>query len=141
MEDNSYAPPKMRAKNLVGFVCVVLGAFGAYVLFGMVTTSLVVHRSGAVAVEGNSVWVFLAIAAAGTYGILAAAGAVLWRLLDSNVPLKWCLALGLLFASAYTALSATYAPDGSPWPIRQVIFLIVASVIGGYVMKRKTANL
>jgi hypothetical protein len=127
----------MRANNLTVFVCVVFGAFGFYVIFGMLTAFLFVHRSGNVAVEGNAAWGFLAVAAAVTYGTLAAAGAVLCRLIDSTVPLKWCLALGLLFASAYAALSATHSPQGSPWPMHQAILLLVAPVIGGYVMKLK----
>ena len=130
----------MRAKNLLVFVCVVFGAFGLYVIAGILTTPLFVHRSGHAAVEGNAVWVTIAIAAAVTYGTLAAAGAVLCRLIDSTVPLRWCLALGLLFASAYAALSAMYSPDGSPWPLHQGIFLLIAPVIGGYIMKRKMAN-
>ena len=130
----------MRAKNVIVFACVVFGAFGFYIIFGMLTASLFVHRSGNVAVEGNAVWVFLAGAAAVTYGTLAAAGAVLCRLMDSAVPLRWCLALGLLFASAYAALSATHSPQVSPWPMLQAILLLVAPVIGGYVMKRKMGN-
>jgi hypothetical protein len=51
------------------------------------------------------------------------------------------VALGLLFASAYAALSATYLRDGSAWRLYQVIFLVIAPVVGGYLMKRKMTNL
>jgi hypothetical protein len=71
------------------------------------------------------------------YTVLAVCGAVLAYFLDSSVPLKWCLALGLLCALGnLLALSSA----SIQWVILNTMIslgMVVAPVFSGYQIKRR----
>jgi hypothetical protein len=71
------------------------------------------------------------------YLVLAVAGAVLCYFVDSEVPLKWCLALGFLCALAN--LSA-FSSASIKWVFINTLIslgMLVAPVLGGYQIKRR----
>lgn len=79
-------------------------------------------------------------------GVLMMSGAVLFRLVDSEVPLKWCLGLGCLYAGSYF-LFAVVAFSKTPnlvvpsmlslMPLILIgVGMLIVPVIGGYQAKR-----
>ena len=99
----------MRDKNGIVFICVVFAALGAYIVLSIATQIWIGPQPGRV----DSISIFSQFQQIGLvwrYGVLVIAGAVLCRLVDSPVPLKWCLGLGLLFAGIH------FLPWLSFWP-------------------------
>jgi hypothetical protein len=78
-------------------------------------------------------------------GVLIVSGAILCRLVDSAVPLKWCLALGSMFSGSYflfMSIAFSKAPNLNATFLSLVpaiclgLGLLIAPVIGGYQTKR-----
>jgi len=93
----------MRGKNGIVFICVVFVALGAYIVLSIATQIWIGPPPGRIA--SISIFSqFLQIDLVSRYGALVIAGAVLCRLVDSPVPLKWCLGLGLFFAGLHFAV-------------------------------------
>jgi hypothetical protein len=74
--------------------------------------------------------------------VLGAAGTVLVHLVKSEVPLKWCLALGALCAFLYLWTASAALRRGSPFQVCLILLiaaaLALAPVLGGYLAKRGT---
>lgn len=134
----------MRGKNGIVFICVVFAAFGAYVVLS-VATQMWLAPQPAHGITKSHLPDLLALDLITRYGVLAIAGAVLCRLVDSPVPLKWCLGLGLVFAAFHLLpwlffwprMSATaIAPSFYFFNVADSVGHVAAPVIGGYLVKR-----
>jgi hypothetical protein len=134
----------MRGKNGIVFTCVVFAAWGAYIVLSIATQMWLgpQHPHGIT----NSPWpAFLILDLITRYTVLIIAGAVLCSLVDSLVPLKWCLGLGLFFAAVHLLpwLFFPRMPQNS-LPLSFYLFNIansvghvVAPIVGGYFVKRR----
>jgi hypothetical protein len=71
------------------------------------------------------------------YTVLSVCGAVLCYFLDSSVPLKWCVALGLLCTVVkLLGFSSPYIQ----WVLFNTVIslgMLIAPVFGGYMIKRR----
>jgi hypothetical protein len=73
-------------------------------------------------------------------------GAVLFRLVDSEVPLKWCLGLGCLYAGSYFSFAIVAFSKTPNMVVPSIVSLIpliligvgmlITPVFGGYQAKR-----
>jgi hypothetical protein len=73
-------------------------------------------------------------------------GAVLYRLIDSEVPLKWCLGLGCLYAGSYFLFAVVAFSKTPNIVVPSIVSLIplilvglgmlITPVIGGYQVRR-----
>jgi hypothetical protein len=135
----------MRTKNIVFLICVVFFALGAYVfLEGIVETWIV--RSTVAGVGGVTIPQVLLARLLTGFAALTASGAILCGLVESAVPLKWCLALGSIYGIAYVLL-AVAAPIISPRGHQSLgavltallvgFGMLIAPIIGGVLVKRR----
>jgi hypothetical protein len=78
--------------------------------------------------------------------VTALAGALLCRFVDSAVPLKWCLGLGVIFAGMYLLPFLLFRPPEAHVnvPARVWLFTVAEAlgyalvpVLGGYLVKRR----
>jgi len=135
----------MRTKNIVFLICVVFFALGAYVFLEGIVETWIVPLPVAGVGGFNGLGVMLPRLLTG-FGVLAASGAILCSVVESAVPLKWCLALGSIYGIAYVLL-AVAGPIISPRAHQSLggvlIALLVgfgmsiAPIIGGVLIKRR----
>jgi hypothetical protein len=133
----------VRTKNFISFVCVAFAALGLHIVLSVVMQALLAPQStgGVAQLSGPT---FLALEFIVRYGVLFIAGAVLCRLIDSVVPLKWCLGLGLLFAVVgllpwlfwRPPMRDPLSPNVYLFNIGYVMGHLIAPVLGGYFVKR-----
>jgi hypothetical protein len=134
----------MRTKNVVFLGCVACFALGAYVfLEGIVETWIIPLRLAAAGAPG--VQVMLPRLLTG-FAVLGASGAILCALVESAVPLKWCLGLGSIYGIGYVLLAGA-APIVLPRVHQSIggvlISLVVgfgmltAPIIGGFLVKHR----
>jgi hypothetical protein len=134
----------VRGKNVIVLVCVVFAAFGVYVVLSVATQAWL--RPQTINGSANThLPDLLSLDLITRFGVLAASGAALCRLVDSPVPLKWCLGLGLVFAAVnllpwlffWPRMShSAIAPSFYLFNVANVIGHVVAPVVGGYFVKR-----
>jgi hypothetical protein len=136
----------LRARNVFYVIGVAFAAFGANIflkalLFGSWTS----HSVAGGKVASVSV-TSLFLAQLVSLGVLTTSGAVLFRLVDSEVPLKWCLGLGCLYAGSYFLFAIIAFSKTPNLVVPSIVSLIpliligvgmlVTPVIGGYQAKR-----
>jgi hypothetical protein len=132
-------------KNSVLLICIAFCALGAYVfLEGIVETWIIPLAVGGVG--GFTVLEVMLPRLLTGFGVLAASGAILCGLVESAVPLKWCLALGSVYGIAYVLL-AVAAPVISPRAHQSFagvlialaagFGMLIAPIIGGALVKRR----
>jgi hypothetical protein len=144
----------MRVRNIVLFVCVWLAAYGMYMIVNIAgqilfsPVSINVHFSP-ISINGQvhaSSVTEARLHFGGSFVVAALAGALLCRFVDSAVPLKWCLGLGLIFAGThllpYFLSDAPVAPGNMPasaWQFTLPLALgyALAPVLAGYLVKRR----
>ena len=135
----------MRARNIALLVSVWLAAFGAYVIINVGGQILFspTHINGHVESSFSTIRHLHFI---GSFVVTAFAGALLCRFVDSVVPLKWCLGLGLLFAGTYllvgspgTELEFAVNVPASVWLSTVAVTLgyALVPVLSGYLVKRR----
>jgi hypothetical protein len=135
----------MRARNIVLFICVWFAAYGAYVVISLGGQVLFSPTP----INGHINPSFVAVARlhfVGSFVVAAFAGAILCRFVDSEVPLKWCLGLGLVFAGThllpYFLLRPPVAPANFPasawlFTVSLALGYALVPVLGGYLVKRR----
>ena len=131
----------MSTKNLVLFACIVLASLGGYTLLTVVVQLGFLPKPKAVQ-SGLPALVIAHFIV--SYGVLVAAGAALCAFLNSVVPLRWCLALGLLFAALHLApFVIFYSRPEVIFRLSNLLFnlaialgYVIAPIMGGYLVKR-----
>jgi len=133
----------MRARNIVLLVLVCFAAFGAYVVInvgGQVLFSPT-HTNGHLQASFSTIRHLHFI---GSFVVTALSGALLSRFVDSAVPLKWCLGLGVIFAGTYLLPFLLLRPPEAHVnvPARVWLFTVAEAlgyalvpVLGGYLVK------
>jgi hypothetical protein len=135
----------MRARNIVLLVLVCFAALGAYIVInvgGQVLFSPT-HANGQVQASSSTIRQLHFI---GSFVVSALAGALLSRFVDSAVPLKWCLGLGVIFAGTYLLPFLLLHPSEAHVDVPARVWLITVEdalsyalvpVLGGYLVKRR----
>jgi hypothetical protein len=135
----------MRARNIVLLVCVWLAAIAAYTIITLAGQIWFSPRpfNGQIHVSPDVKGPIHYVA---SFVVLTLSGAVLCRFIDSPVPLKWCLGLGLTFAVIHMAPGFLVGPPipaaynvGFALLLNAAITIAYAllPVIGGYFVKRR----
>ena len=138
----------MRARNIALLVSVWFAAFGAYVVINVGGQILFspTHINGHVEPSFSTIRHLHYI---GSFVVTALAGALLCRFVDSAVPLKWCLGLGMLFAGTYLLPFFLLRPPtahvnvpASVWlfTVADALGYALAPVFGGYIVKRSNPH-
>jgi hypothetical protein len=134
----------MRSKNIVLLVSVWFAALGAYVVTdvgGQILFSPT-HTNGHIEASSSTI---LHLHFGVSFVVAVLAGAVLCRVVESQVPLKWCLGLGTLFACMHllpiVLLSSPLAVKVSPsvwiFNVAEALAYTLLPVFGGYFVKRR----
>ena len=130
----------MRFSNLAFLVGLAIGAIPAYLLLDQLGQSL-----GMPGLTGTSDSLSRLIVQTivprilMVYAVLFGCGMVLFRILNSEVPLKWCLALGALYGGGYLILtldSQAWSTGGIFWPGLFCLGLLLSPILGGIQAKR-----
>jgi hypothetical protein len=130
----------MRSKNLALLVGLAIGAIPAYLLLDQLARSLGMPgladsaKSLAGLIFGTIVPRILMV-----YGVLFICGVILFRYLNSEVPLKWCLALGAIYGGGYlilTLASQEWSTGGIFLPGLFCLGLLLSPILGGILAKR-----
>ena len=88
----------MRLTNLVFLVGLAIGAIPAYLLLDQLGQLLgMPNLTGTTGSLASIIWETLVPRILMIYTVLFICGVVLFRYLNSEVPLKWCLALGAIY--------------------------------------------
>lgn len=128
----------MRLINILIFLAVIFGAFWLYIYLEEFAKWI-----GAVEFRGRFESISELILKTVipqvliVYTVLAVGGAMLAYFLNSSVPLKWCLALGLICAVG-NMLALSFA--SIEWVIVNTLIsagMLVMPVFGGYQIKRR----
>ena len=136
----------MRARNVFSAIGVAFAAFGANIfLKALLFGSWSSHSAAGGKLESVSI-MSLFLSPLVSLGVLMLSGAVLFRLVDSEVPLKWCLGLGCVYAGSYflfAIVAFSKTPNIAVPSIVSLLPLIligvgmlITPVIGGYQAKR-----
>jgi|HubBroStandDraft_6_1064221.scaffolds.fasta_scaffold787836_1 hypothetical protein len=135
----------MRARNIVLFVLVCFAAFGAYIVINLGGQVLFspTHNNGHVQASSSTIRQLHFI---GSFVVTALAGASLCRFVDSAVPLKWCLGLGVIFAGMYLLPLLLLRPPEAHvnvparvwlFTVAEALGYVLVPVLGGYLVKRR----
>ena len=137
----------MRAKNVALLVVIAFSMVGAYFILGAIANAWLSPLPKGM-VSTNAMLLHSLPGLLVGYGVLAGGGAVLTMFVDSEVPLKWCLSLGAIFALLYLSggiygLARYSAARESLWPSLLIIGAIglsylLAPIFGGYVLNRRS---
>ena len=138
----------MRARNIALLVSVWFAAFGAYVVINVGGQILFspTHINGHVEPSFSTIRHLHFL---GSFVVTALAGALLCRFVDSAVPLKWCLGLGVLFVATYLfpfflprPPAAHVIVPASAWlfTVAVTVGYALMPVLGGYIVKRRNLH-
>jgi len=138
----------VRARNIALFICVWFAACGAYVVIN-IGGQIIFSPTPINGHINPSVVTVARLHFVGSFVVAALAGALLCRFVDSEVPLKWCLGLGLIFAGThllpYFFLRPPVAPANFPasawlFTVSLALGYALAPVLGGYLVKRRSLH-
>jgi len=138
----------MRARNIVLLILVWFAAFGLFVIinFGGQILFSPTHINGQVKASASTIQHLHYF---GGFVVTALAGALLCRFVDSAVPLKWCLGLGVLFVGTYLVPFFLFLPptayaktSASVWlfSVAEALGYALIPVLGGYLVKRRNLH-
>jgi hypothetical protein len=138
----------MRARNIALLVSVWFAAFGAYVVINVGGQILFspTHINGHVEPSFSTIRHLHFI---GSFVVTALAGALLCRFVDSAVPLKWCLGLGVLFVATYLlpfflprppAAHVDVPASARLFTVAVTVGYALVPVLGGYLVKRRNLH-
>jgi hypothetical protein len=135
----------LRTRNVFSLIGVAFAAFGANIfLIALLFGSWSNHTAANGKVAAVSI-TSLILPRLIPFAVLIVSGAALFRLVDSPVPLKWCLGLGCLYAGFYflfAIVAFVKTPNIDPSFVSLIpliligIGLLITPVIGGYQAKR-----
>jgi hypothetical protein len=130
----------MRLTNLVFLVGLAIGATPAYLLLDQLGQLLgMPSLTGTTGSLASIIWETLVPRILMIYALLFICGVVLFRYLNSQVPLKWCLALGAIYGVGYLILMLTSQSSSAGGIFLPGLFclgLFLSPILGGIRAKR-----
>jgi len=130
----------MRFTNLAFLVGLAIGAIPAYLLLDQLGQSLgMPSLTGTADSLASIIWGTIFPRILMVYAVLFSCGVVLFRYLNSEVPLKWCLALGAIYGVGYLILmlvSQAWSTGGIFLPVLFCLGLLSSPILGGIQAKR-----
>lgn len=130
----------MRFTNLAFLVGLAIGAIPAYLLLDQLGQSLgMPSLTGTADSLASIIWETIVPRILMVYAVLFISGVVLFRYLNSEVPLKWCLALGAIYGVGYLILTLAFqawSAAGIFLPGLFCLGLLLSPILGGIQAKR-----
>jgi hypothetical protein len=131
---------QMRITNLAFFLGIAVGVIFAYLLLDAFAQALGMPGLGDTANSLSILIVqFMLPRVLIVYAVLFFGGAVLFRFLNSEVPLRWCLALGSFYGVGYLCLmlaSQNWSAKGLFLPGLFCLGMFISPILGGIQAKR-----
>jgi hypothetical protein len=122
----------MCGRNIALFISVWFAAYGAYIVINIAGQLSFLPKPVNGHDGGSSVVAMLLLHFGGSFVVTTLAGAVLCRFVESAVPLKCCLGLGLFFAATHLLPFVLLRPPMAPTNIPASAWLFDVSLAIGY---------
>jgi hypothetical protein len=130
----------MRFTNLAFLVGLAIGAIPAYLLLDQLGQSLgMPSLAGTADSLASIMWETIVPRILMVYAVLFLCGVILFRYLNSEVPLKWCLALGAIYGAGYLILTLAFQASSAGGIFLPGLFclgLLLSPILGGIQAKR-----